>query len=225
MALYVDSAYLKDVEEVCTGYPVGGVTTNPTILLAAIERGQRLNDVEVLRHLLDLCSGPVFMQPTAVDVEGLRAAALRYVEVDAARVVLKLPMNGVGMKAALMLAREKMHLSFTAVATVAQAYCGMLAGAAWIIPYFGRLRRSGVDPCQVITDMARVMSIQAGAARILAASVKSPSDVVEATLAGAHDVTAPPEVIRALTEDALSEDAVARFAADWARVQVALHLN
>ncbi|HEX8034639.1 MAG TPA: transaldolase family protein [Ktedonobacterales bacterium] len=225
MALYVDSAYLKDVEEVCTGYPVAGVTTNPTILLAAIERGQRLNDVEVLRHLLDLCSGPVFMQPTAGDADGLRAAGLRYVEVDPARVVLKLPMSAVGMKAAMLLARENMRLSFTAVATVAQAYCGMLAGAAWIIPYFGRLRRSGVDPCQVITDMARVMSSQTGAARILAASVKSPGDVVEASLAGAHDVAAPPEVIRALTEDALSEDAVARFAADWVRVQAALNLN
>jgi TalC/MipB family fructose-6-phosphate aldolase len=225
MALYVDSAYLKDVEEICTAFPVAGVTTNPAILLAAIERDQRLSDVEVLRHLLDLCSGPVFMQPTASDAEGLRAAAQRYVEVDPARVVLKLPMNAVGMKAAMLLARENTQFSFTAVATVAQAYCGMLAGSAWIIPYFGRLRRSGVDPCQVIADIARVMSSQMGAARILAASVKSPGDVVEATLAGAHDVTAPPEVIRTLIEDALSEDAVARFAADWVRVQVALNLH
>lgn len=225
MALYVDSAYLKDVEEICTGYPVAGVTTNPTILLAAIERGQRLNDVEVLRHLLDICSGPVFMQPTASDADGLRSAALRYVEIDAARVVLKLPMNLVGIKTARLLAHENMLVSFTAVATVAQAYCGVLAGAAWIIPYFGRLRRSGLDPCQVITDMARVVSSQIGAARILAASVKSSGDVVEATLAGAHDVTAPPEVIRGLSEDILSEEAVARFAVDWERVQTALNME
>lgn len=225
MALYIDSAYLKDVEEICTAYPIAGVTTNPTILLAAIERGQRLSDEAVLRHLLDVCSGHVFMQPTAGDAEGLRAAALRYVEVNPARVVLKLPMNAVGMKAAMLLAREDARFSFTAISTVGQAYCGMLAGAAWIIPYFGRLRRSGVDPCQVIADMARVMSSQMGAARILAASVKSPGDVVEATLAGAHDVTAPPEVIRTLIEDVLTEDAVTRFAADWMRVQAALNLN
>lgn len=222
MALYVDSAYLKDVEGVCAAYPVAGVTTNPTILLAAIERGQRLSDVEVLRHLLSLCSGPVFMQPTAGDVKGLCAAALRYAEVDSARVVLKLPMNAIGMQTALLLAHENMRLSFTAVATVAQAYCGVLAGAAWIIPYFSRLRRSGVDACQVITDMTHVFAKQAGAARLLAASVKSSGDVVEVTLAGAHDVTAPPEVVRELIEDALSQDAVARFAADWERVQTEL---
>lgn len=223
MALYVDSAYLKDVEEACAGYPVAGVTTNPTILLAAIDRGQRLSDIEVLRHLLSLCTGPVFMQPTASDAEGLHAAAMRYAEVEPARVVLKLPMSALGMKTALLLGQQSVHLCFTAAATVAQAYCGILAGAAWIIPYFGRLRRAGVDPCQVITDMALVMSRQSGAARILAASVKSPGDVVEATLAGAHDVTVPPEVIRMLTEDALSQDAITRFAADWDRVQAALN--
>ncbi len=222
MALYVDSAYLKDVEEVCGGYPVAGVTTNPSILLAAIERGQRMNDVEVLRHLLGLCSGSVFMQPTAGDAEGLRAAALRYAEVDPARVVVKLPMNAIGMKTALLLAHEIVRLSFTAVVTVAQAYCGISAGATWIIPYFGRLRRSGVDPCQVITDMARVLSRQSESARILAASVKSPGDVVEATLAGAHDVTAPPEVVRMLTEDTLTHEAIVRFATDWEHVQTAL---
>lgn len=222
MALFVDSAYLKDVEEVCTGYPVAGVTTNPTSLLAAIERGQRLSDIEVLRHLLNLCPGHIFMQPAASDAEGLRAAALRYLEVDPAHVVLKLPMSAVGMKTAQLLLRESVPVSFTAVANVAQAYCGVLAGAAWIIPYFGRLRRSGVDPCQLITDMARMMSSQSSVAHILAASVKSSGDVVEATLAGAHDVTAPPEVIRGLTEDALSEDAAMRFAVDWEHVKAAL---
>ena len=222
MPLYIDSAYLKDVEEACAGFPVAGITTNPTILLAAIDRGQRLSDIEVLRHLLTLCTGPVFMQPTASDAEGLYAAAMRYTEVNPARVVLKLPMSAIGMKAALLLGHQSVQLSFTAAATVAQAYCGVLAGAAWIIPYFGRMRRAGVDPCQVITDMALMMSRQKGATRILAANVKSPGDVVEATLAGAHDVTVPPEAIRMLTEDTLSQDAITRFAADWDRVQAAL---
>lgn len=222
MALYVDSAYLKDVQAVCDGFPVVGVTTNPTILLTAIERGQRMSDKDVLRELLQLCSGAVFVQPTADDAEGLYAAALRYVEIDPARVVLKLPMSSIGMKTAMLLAHDSVRLSFTAVASVAQAYCGVLAGAAWIIPYFGRLRRAGADPCQVVGDMARVIARSDESARILAASVKSPNDVVEATLAGAHDVTAPPEIIHALTEDVLSHDAIARFAVDWERVLSAL---
>ncbi len=57
---------------------------------------------------------------------------------------------------------------------------------------------------------------------MLAASLKSPADVVEATVAGAHDVTAPPEVIRALVHDPLSEQAVAQFTRDWERAGSAL---
>ena len=40
MALYIDSAYLPEIIEVARTVPVGGVTTNPTLLLQAQERGQ-----------------------------------------------------------------------------------------------------------------------------------------------------------------------------------------
>jgi transaldolase len=43
MALSIDSAYLPDSIEVARTIPVAGVTTNPTLLLQAQERGQDLN--------------------------------------------------------------------------------------------------------------------------------------------------------------------------------------
>lgn len=43
MALYIDSAFLHDIMNVAQTVPVAGVTTNPTILLAARERGQDLH--------------------------------------------------------------------------------------------------------------------------------------------------------------------------------------
>ena len=45
MGLYVDSAYLDDVASVSESFPLAGVTTNPTILLRALERGQQLDDL------------------------------------------------------------------------------------------------------------------------------------------------------------------------------------
>jgi transaldolase len=41
MALYVDSAYLDDIVRVAQIVPLAGITTNPTILLAAKECGQQ----------------------------------------------------------------------------------------------------------------------------------------------------------------------------------------
>lgn len=222
MALYVDSADVAEVAELCAAYPVAGVTTNPSILLTAIERGQRLRDLEVLRELLAVCDGPIFMQPTAETADDLVAAGMRYADEDTARVVLKLPTTALGSRAALDLKRRGVRFAFTATTSLAQAYIGVLTGAEWIIPYFSRMRRAGVDTCDRIGGMQRLLENQTSACRILAASLKSPADVVEATLSGAHDATVPPDVLRAMAEDPLSQTAVAQFAADWKRADALL---
>lgn len=222
MALYVDYAVVDEVARICADYPVAGITTNPTILLNAVERGQRLRDVDVLRELLPLCPGQVFMQPVGDTAEDLLAAGMRYIEVDQARVVLKLPMTAAGMRAARSLKIQGVRFAFTAVASLPQAYSGAMAGAEWIIPYFGRMRRAGIDACERVGGMAGLIARQSAATRVLAASVKTCSDLIEATLAGAHDVTVPPDVIRALPEDPISQAAVVQFAADWSRLQETL---
>jgi TalC/MipB family fructose-6-phosphate aldolase len=222
MALLVDSARLDDVAQVCRDFPVVGVTTNPTIVLAAIERGQKLSLDDLARQLLALCPGPVFLQPVAEGADELVAAGRASMEIDPARIVLKLPMTTDGLHAGKLLGSEGARIAFTAVYTLPQAYQGLLAGAEWIIPYFGRLRRAGLDACARISEMARLLRAQRAETRLMVASLKSPDDVIEATLAGAHDITAQPEVIRAMVHSPLTSDALAGFANDWRLVQQAL---
>jgi TalC/MipB family fructose-6-phosphate aldolase len=219
MGLYVDSAYIDDIAGACEAFPIAGVTTNPTILLRALERGQRLNEFEVLRHLLETTSGLVFMQPTAADVAQLRAAASRYMEVAPDRVVPKLPPTEIGLTVGRSLTQQGQRVAYTATCTPAQIYCAGEAGAAWAIPYFSRMTRAGVDPCERIMSMSRLLKSQGAQTRLLAASVKSASDVTEALMAGAHDVTASPEVIRLLLRDPLSDQAFAQFTADWSEFE------
>jgi TalC/MipB family fructose-6-phosphate aldolase len=218
MAVFVDTAVIADIAEISAAYPIAGVTTNPTILLAALEKGQRLSDTEVLRGLLEVCTGPVFMQPVGESPEALYKAASAYGAADPERVVVKLPATSTGLQAARDLSRDGIQFAFTAVASVAQAYLGALAGARWVIPYFCRLRRSGVDVSQIISDMSHLLEGQKTTTRILAASLKTPNDIIEATLAGAHDVTAPPSVIEAMSRHSMTEAAVKQFSEDWQRV-------
>jgi len=219
MALFVDCAYLEDIAAICSSYPASGVTTNPTILLAARERGQTLSDMEVLREALQLCTGPIFMQPMADNADDLRAQAERYIEVAPERVVPKLVLNEAGLRAGVALKRAGARISFTAVYSLAQTYCSIQVPADWIIPYVGRLRRAGTDPITRLGQMAQLIARQQSTTHILAASVKTPADVVDATLAGAHDITAQPEVIRALAPDPLTATAYDQFMADWRHVQ------
>jgi transaldolase len=111
------------------------------------------------------------------------------------------------------------RFAFTAVASVAQTYLAAMVGASWVIPYFCRFRHAGIDVSQTISDMSRLLAGQHSATRILAASLKTPSDVIEATLAGAEDVTAPPLIIEAMALHEMSEAAVRQFADDWQKLR------
>jgi TalC/MipB family fructose-6-phosphate aldolase len=215
MSLYVDSAYIDDIVSVSESFPIAGVTTNPTILLRALERGQRLSDLDTLKRLLDATAGLVFMQPTADGLEELRASASRYIEIAPQRIIPKLPPTETGLAVGRELTQQGQRVAYTATCTPAQIYCAAEAGAAWAIPYFSRMTRAGVDPCERVMSMSRLLAAQHSEMRLLAASVKTPSDVTEALLAGAHDITAGPDVIKSLVRDPLSDQAFAQFAADW----------
>ena len=161
------------------------------------------------------------MQPVGDTPAELHKAALAYASVDPERVVVKLAANATGLRVARDLAHDGVRFACTAVASVAQAYLGAMAGADWVIPYFCRLRQSGVDVSQIIIDMSQLLRSQQSVTRILAASLKTPNDIVEATLSGAHDITAPPAVIGTMATHALTDAAVRQFSDDWHGVQPA----
>jgi TalC/MipB family fructose-6-phosphate aldolase len=221
MALYVDSAFLDDITTVAQTIPIAGVTTNPTILRSARERGQKLGHLEVLNELLRRVNGSIFMQPGASDEERMYQQALTYNQVAPSRVILKIPMTSVGVRVArrlkqqLSLKYQPCQIAFTAVASVAQAYTAALVGADFVIPYYGRLMNSGINANQRLREMAAVLSSANLPARILVASIKSPQDAAQALIAGAHDLTVSPQVLLEMVSDPLSEEAVARFEQDW----------
>ncbi len=218
MALYIDSAFLNDIMQVAETVPIAGVTTNPTILLAARERGQILNPLQVLNELLKSIQGTIFMQPGATEEEKMYQQALAYIDTASGRAIPKIPMNQIGMRVARRLKQQNHRIAFTAVTSVAQAYSAAMAGALFITPYYGRLARSGVDANERIAQMAELLHNERVPTRILVASIKSPEEAAQALLAGAHDLTASPEVLLDMLSDPMSEEAVERFSQDWEKM-------
>src|SRR5260370_39572976 len=100
MALYIDSAFLHDIMNVAQTVPLVGVTTNPTILLAARERGQDLSPQGVLDALLRNVAGTIFMQPGASGEEEMYAEALEYMHASPRCVITQLPMTPTGTRGA-----------------------------------------------------------------------------------------------------------------------------
>ena len=220
MALYIDCAYLPDIRDVARTVPVAGVTTNPTILLAARERGQRLDPMSLLKEMLATLGGTIFMQPGATTEDEMFAQALAYSEVDPQRVIPKIPMTQHGMRVAMRLKLQGHRISFTAVTSVAQAYTAAMVNADFIIPYYNRLERSGINASDRISQMMELLHNQQLSSRILAASIKTPKEASNALLAGAHDLTMAPHVLLDMVRDDLSEEAINKFTEDWQKMNL-----
>lgn len=219
MALYIDCAYLDDITNVLRSISTTGVTTNPSIMLAAYERGQRLNPHQLLSELLSRQGGSVFIQPGAITENEMYTEALAYIETSPDRVLPKLPMTLVGTRVALRLKLQGYRIAFTAVTTVAQVYTAAMLKADFVIPYYNRLMRAGVDASERIMQMAKLLQNQQEGTRILAASIKSPLEATQALMAGAHDLTMPPQVLLDMAVDPQSEEAVEKFAQDWQKMK------
>jgi TalC/MipB family fructose-6-phosphate aldolase len=222
MALFIDSAYLQHITEVARTIPVAGVTTNPGLLLAAREQGQHLSPEDLIAAVVKEHTMTIFMQPGAREEEEMFQQALGYIAVEPEHVIPKIPMTHAGLRVAARLKRQGRRLAFTAVTSVTQAYCAAMAGADYIIPYFNRLERSGINACERVTQMARVLAHPAANAantRILVASLKTPAEAANALLSGAHDLTVTPNVLLDMARDPLTEQAIDQFVQDWQKMK------
>ena len=218
MALYIDSAFLEDIMKVVETVPVAGVTTNPTLMLQAQERGQDLKPQSILSELLRSLGGTIFIQPGATGEEEMYQQALAYIQAAHNRVIPKIPMTHTGMRVARRLKQQNHRVAFTAVTSVAQAYSAAMLGASFIIPYYNRLERSGVNAGERIAEMSELFHNEQFPTRILAASIKSPLEAVSALLAGAHDISAAPQVLLDMVCDPQTDEAIEKFTQDWQKI-------
>jgi TalC/MipB family fructose-6-phosphate aldolase len=218
MALYIDSAFLQDITNVAQTVPLAGVTTNPTIMLQARERGQDLSPQSILSELLRVMGGTVFIQPGATGEEEMYQQALAYIQASPNRVIPKIPMTHTGMRVAQRLKHQQHRFAFTAVTSVAQAYSAAMVAADFVIPYYGRMERSGIDASERISEMADVLHNAGLSTRILVASIKSAEDIACSLLAGADDLTIAPQVLLDMISDPLTEEAIERFSQDWQKM-------
>ena len=161
--------------------------------------------------------GTVFIQPGATDEEGMYAEASEYILAAPERVIPKIPMTSVGVRVARRL-KPQQRIAFTAVTNIAQTYIAAMVQADFIIPYYNRLLRAGVDANERIAEMADILQNCKQPTRILVASIKSQQEAAQALLAGADDLTIGPQVLLDMVNDPLSDQAVEKFAQDWQKM-------
>lgn len=211
--LYVDSADVDRVGTLLEAGLVHGVTTNPTIL----ERAERRS--ADIRELYDRWVGQgateVFFQTWGGDAASFLRNAETILELGD-RVAVKVPATADGFAAASALVRDGASVLVTAVYSVGQALACASIGVRYIAPYLGRLRDAGMDGDALI---GRMQAVCEGAdTDVLAASLRSPDDIVGLREAGVPYFTAAPDVIEQLLFHEVSDSSAVEFDAAMQRL-------
>ena len=209
MKLFIDTADLADIETIAGWGVLAGVTTNPT-LLSKVEGEAD----EIYLKVCDLVDGPISAEVVAdsrgdMVTEGKRLAAIH------PNIVVKLPMSAEGLAATSTLAEDQIRVNMTLVFTAAQALLASASGAAFVSPFVGRFDDIGHDGLECLRTIVEALENSLYDTEVLAASIRSPTHVIEAARMGADIATIPPKVFYQMLLHPLTTAGIETFTQDF----------
>ena len=208
MKFFIDTADITAIKELYATGLADGVTTNPSL----IKKSGR-DFKTVIAEICDMVDGPVSAEVIATETEGMLAEG-RALAAIADNVVVKLPLTIAGLKACHQFTADGIETNVTLCFSANQALLAAKVGASYISPFIGRLDDIHIDGMELIHEIREIYDNYGHETQILAASVRNPLHVKECALAGADVMTAPPEVIKSLSNHPLTDKGLAAFLAD-----------
>jgi len=213
MKIFVDTANVKEIEELAQWGIIEGATTNPTLL--SQEGG---DPVKVIKKICEILKGPVSAEVVSTDYEGMVKEARELAKIDE-HVVIKIPMTVDGLRAVKTLSQEGIKTNVTLIFQPLQALLAAKAGATYVSPFVGRLDDISHYGLDIVEQILQIYENYEFETEVIVASVRHPLHVLEAALMGAPIVTVPPKVIRQLVNHPLTDIGIERFLKDWERLK------
>ena len=213
MKIFLDTADIDEIREAASLGVLDGVTTNPTHI-SKVEGTFE----EVIREICEVTDGPVSAECIASEAPDLISEARRLAAIHP-NVVVKIPITLEGLKAIKVCAEEGIRVNTTLIFSANQALLAAKAGASFVSPFIGRLDDIGQEGLNVIEQTVEIFDVHDIKAEVLAASVRSPRQVIEVACTGAHIVTLPPAVLWSMVKHPLTDVGIERFLADWRVVE------
>jgi len=212
LKIFVDTADLKEIEELASWGVIDGVTTNPTLVAKT-----GLSFKDIVNKIFDLVDGPISLEAVSTKTKDIVKEARELSRIHK-NVVVKIPMNEEGLKAVKQLSGEGVKTNVTLVFSANQALLAAKAGATYVSPFVGRLDDIGHDGMQVVRDIVQIFRNYDIKTKVIVASVRHPLHVIEAARIGADIATVPPKVIRKMIKHSLTDVGIKRFLEDWKKV-------
>ncbi|AGK95648.1 fructose-6-phosphate aldolase [Clostridium pasteurianum] len=213
MKFLFDTANIEDIRRYSEFFPIAGITSNPSI----IKKEGKIDFFNHFKEIREIIGRDkdLHIQILAEDAEGILKETETILENVDDKVCIKVPVTEQGLKGIRTLKAKGISVTATAIYTKIQGLLAIEAGADFIAPYFNRMENMDINPREVISTFANMISEYNYSTKILAASFKNIGQVNDAFAAGAQMVTVSPDLLHTAFKMPSIQKAVDDFVADW----------
>ena len=210
MKIFIDTANVEEIREAASWGILDGVTTNPSLIS---KEGRDFKTV--VQEITEIVDGSISAEVMSDDAEGLVAEAEELVKIHD-NITIKIPITEEGLKAVSILADKNIRTNVTLIFSANQALLAARAGASYVSPFVGRLDDIGMNGAGLVSEISEIFALYGIPTEIIAASIRTPMNVLDCAKAGADIATIPYSVLKKMFHHPLTDDGIARFKKDWA---------
>ena len=211
MAIFIDTANLEEIREIKRWGVISGVTTNPKIV-------SKESGISLKKRILEICdiiNGPISVELVNENAEDMIKEAEEYSSWHT-NIVIKVPMNEIGLEVINVLEREKnIRTNVTVIMAANQALLAALAGGTYVSLFLGRIGDMGYDGLQVIKETKTMLIEQQLPSKIIVGSIRHLLDINKSILAGADIITVPYKFFKTMASNPKSAETINEFNSIW----------
>ena len=212
MKIFLDTANLDELRKAAAWGIVDGVTTNPTLIA---KEGRAIEDQ--VRMICEIVDGDISAEVVSTAADEMVREGRKLAKIHR-NVVVKVPLTRDGIRACSIMSKEGIRLNVTLCFSTGQALLAAKAGAYIVSPFVGRIDDIGWTGMDLIRSIMTVYKNYGFKTQVLAASLRTPTHVMEAALAGSNIATMPFKVLDQVFNHPLTDRGLEQFLKDWAKV-------
>lgn len=209
MRIFIDSANIRDIEEINDMGFIDGVTTNPSLVAR-----ENKDYPQLVKEICSIVNGPVSAEVLSQDHPGMMREAKELSAIHS-NVVIKVPITEDGLKTMKKLADMNIKTNATLVFSANQALLAARAGASYVSPFIGRVDDTGNNGLVLLDDIMSVFDQYLLDTEVIAASIRHPMHVIESAKLGVHIATIPYNIIKQMIKHPLTDAGIEKFINDW----------
>lgn len=212
--IFLDTANLKDIEELSRWGVIKGLTTNQKIF--SFEKG--VNFEKHAKKILDIIKGPVSLEAPSNKIDDVIRDGRRLSKLGK-NVIVKVPMlpDGDGLGAVKTLESEGIKTNVTVMMSLNQAFLAASAGASYMSLFYGRIRDYSTQEHALDTvALTRQMIEDSGfKTKLIVGSIRNPNDIEQLIPCNPHIITIPPKILRQMPFHRRTVETLEEFDKAW----------